>query len=425
MGEEPALKREIGLIGAAFIALNGVVGAGIFAAPADLVAGAGGFSPYLFLIFGALMISVAAVLAILAARSDATGGPVAYATSAFGPFAGFQAGWLFFLARIAAFAANANAFLTYLAVFAPGVDQGVARALTIVALIVIFTGLNIAGVKQAVRTLNVITIVKLTPLLVFIVWGLSANADAIPAPSTPPSLEAIGGISLLLLYAFVGFEIATLTAGETRDAKRALPRALIGTLVSMALLYFFVQLAYVATMRGAAPDGAPLAAAAALLAGPWGAGAIAAAALISIGGNLFAQMITSPRIPFALAQNGSLPAWFGGVHPRFATPVNSILFLAAVSGVMAVSGAFVWLAIMSALARLVVYLICVAAVPKLKGGPRVRMWEWAATAVAAVLCVWAASQALASSWAVMIGFAFAGAVLYALNRWRNRPAQPI
>lgn len=425
MAEGKALKRDIGLVGAAFLALNGVVGAGIFAAPAELVAGVGASSPYLFLIFGALMVSVAIVLAALAARNDATGGPVAYAAAAFGPFAGFQAGWLYFLARLAAFAANANAFMTYLAVFAPGVDQGLARVLLIVLIVSVFAGLNIAGVKRAVRTLNIVTVLKLAPLLALIVWALAANGDAIPAPTAPPSLDAVGGVALLLLYAFVGFEIATLTAGETRDAKRLLPRALVGTIAAMALLYFLVQLAYVATMRGAAPEGAPLAAAAALLAGPAGAAAIAVAALVSIGGNLFAQMITTPRITYALAREGSLPAWFGGIHARFATPANSIVFLAVLAGIMAVSGAFVWLAMMSALARLVVYLMCAAALPRLRNSAPIRWWQGAAAAVAAALCVWAAAQASAASWLLLIVFAAVGAALYGLSRWRLKPPRLI
>lgn len=421
------LKREIGLIGAAFIALNGIVGAGIFAAPADLVAGAGAFSPYLFLIFGALMISVALVFGELASYADATGGPVVYARQAFGPFAGFQAGWLYYLARLAAFAANTNAFLTYLAVFMPGVDQGVLRAAFIVVLVIAVVSLNIAGVKGAVRTLNVITVLKIAPLVVLVVWGLAANIDAIPAP-VAPSIENAGAVSLLLLYAFVGFEIATLTAGETRDAKRALPRALVGTIIGMAVLYFLIQLAYVAIMRGEAPEGAPLAAAAAVLAGPWAAGAIAVAALVSIGGNLFAQMLTTPRITYALAQDGSLPSWFGAVNARHATPANSIVALGVIAGVMAVSGAFVWLAVMSALARLVVYLMCAAALPKLRRATGGRGWGLVgvvAPLMAGALCVWAAAQAKPGAWAFLIGFAVLGAVIYAVTRWRKRSAQPI
>ncbi|HRO02866.1 MAG TPA: amino acid permease, partial [Terricaulis sp.] len=188
------LKRDIGAIGAAFIALNGIVGAGIFAMPQALVDGAGAASAYLILIFGAAMVFVALVFAELAGRFDGAGGPVLYADAAFGRFAGFQAGWLFFLARAAAIGANTNAFLTYLAVFAPGVDQGAARLAVIGALMALLIAINIAGIKGAVRALNAVTVLKLLPLAVLVVWGLSAYAGSIPAPAAPTfgQAESVG-----------------------------------------------------------------------------------------------------------------------------------------------------------------------------------------------------------------------------------------
>ena len=176
------LKRDIGPLGAAFIALNGVVGAGIFGMPGALVEGAGSFSPYLVIIFGILVISIAAVLGELAGYFDKAGGMVVYADAAFGPFVGFQVGWLYYLARVSAFAANTNVVLTYLIVFAPGLDQGVARYVFIAALVLALLVINIAGVKQAVSTLNVLTVLKLTPLIVLTGWGLVEFSGSIPPP---------------------------------------------------------------------------------------------------------------------------------------------------------------------------------------------------------------------------------------------------
>ncbi|HRP12476.1 MAG TPA: APC family permease, partial [Terricaulis sp.] len=423
------LKRDIGAIGAAFIALNGIVGAGIFAMPQALVDGAGAASAYLILIFGAAMVFVALVFAELAGRFDGAGGPVLYADAAFGRFAGFQAGWLFFLARAAAIGANTNAFLTYLAVFAPGVDQGAARLAVIGALMALLIAINIAGIKGAVRALNAVTVLKLLPLAVLVVWGLSAYAGSIPAPAAPTFGQA-ESVGLLLLYAFVGFEIATITAGETADAKKRVPRALVGTIAAMTLLYFLVQLSYLAIMQGEAPEGAALSAAAQILAGPVGAAAITLAALISIGGNLFAGMITTPRVTYALAEEQSLPRWFGALNARFATPANSILFFGLAVGALAMSGAFVWLAVMSALARMVIYLICTGALVKLRRGDpapsgAARWLRWSAPALAAGLCVWAMAQADGRAWAFLLGFAALGAGLYVLARWRAGKASPI
>ncbi len=420
------LKRDIGLIGAAFIALNGIVGAGIFASPAALADAAGGLSPYLFLIFGVLMMSVAAVMAELAARYDSAGGPVVYVGETLGRFAGFQAGWLYYLARLAAFAANINALLTYLAVLAPGIDQGTARAVVIVAVVIAFALLNIVGVKQASSTLNVASVLKIAPLIVLVVWGLAAYWRSIPPPRAPEG-ALLGSASLLALYALTGFEIATLSSGETREAKRAVPLALLATIGAASVLYFLIQLAYVAIVGDATPESAPLAAAASILVGPWGAGAITLAAVISIGANLFAQFITTPRITFALAEDGALPRWFGAVHARFATPAHSIAALGIIAGALALSGAFVWLAVISALARLLMYLLCAAGLAKLKLREPVAkaLVAWAAIALTAVLVIWAAAQAEAKAWLFLAGFAAIGTALYALSRWLSRKPRPI
>lgn len=425
------LKREIGPIGAAFIALNGIVGAGIFAMPDALVAGVGAASPYLILIFGAAMVFVAIVFGELAARFDGTGGPVAYANAAFGRFAGFQAGWVFYFARVAALAANANVLVTYAATFAPGVDSGIARIAVLLLVIILFAAINIVSVKGAVRTLNAFTILKLAPLIVLVLWGLYAFGEGAPAPSLP-TLGAVESVGLLLLYAFVGFEIATVTAGETRDPTRAIPRALVVTILAMTGLYFLVQLAYVSIMQGTSPEGAALAAAATKLAGPIGASAISLAAIVSIGGNMFGSMMTGPRLTFAMGEEGSLPRWFAAVHDRFATPSNSIALYVVIAGALATSGAFVALAVMSSLARMLLYLFCTAALLKLRSAdapakrtPGGLALRYGAPAVTVVLCVWAAAQANTEAWRVLGAFVLAGTLLYALVRWRAGRASPI
>ena len=417
LSASPVLRRDIGGLGAAFIALNGVIGAGVFAMPQALAAGVGAASPYLILVFGAPMIVIAFAFGLLAARSEATGGPVAYASDAFGPTAGFSVGWLYYLARLASTAANANALLTYLAVFAPGLDQGLARLAMLLLLLGGLTALNVAGVKGAVRTLSWVTALKLAPLAALVIAGLMAFPP--PAPQTPSDAAAVGGVSLLLLYAFVGFEMATLTAGETRGARRALPWALVGTVAAMTVLYFLVQLSYVAVMQGRAPgEGqAPLAAAAEILFGPIGALAIAAAALISIGGNLLASAIVTPRLTFAMAEDGTLPRWFGAVSARFHTPANSILAFGAVAMLLAMSSAFVWLAAMAALARMFVYLVCMGALLR-QARTAHGLWGYALAGVGAGLCIWAIAQAKPDAWIFLATFSALGAAVYVIARRR-------
>ena len=166
-----------------------------------------------------------------------------------------------------------------------------------------------------------------------------------------------------------------------------------------------------------------MAAAAQILAGPSGAAIISLAAIASIGGNLLASMLTSPRLTFALTEEGALPPWFGEVHARFATPVNSVLAYGGISLALALSGAFAKLAVMSALARVGVYLLCTLALVRLRrDGPRRRplMTAWRATApiVAAALCLWGVAQAKSEAWTLLALFFIVGVALYALARWR-------
>jgi basic amino acid/polyamine antiporter, APA family len=405
------LRREIGFAGSAFLSFNGIVGAGIFALPATLHLQFGAFSPWLFPLFGLLILIVVLPFARLASLFPHSGGPVAY-TAAFGPIVSFQVGWLYYLARATALAANANVFATYAASLWPPLGAAAGRAVTILLLVGALTAINVVGVRRALRALDALTLLKAAPLIVLAIWGLVAAA-AIPAPGPPPPLSALEGAVLLLLYAFVGFENSTVPADETADPRRTIPRALIATVIATAALYFLIQLAYVAVMPAGAAPAAPLAAFAEALIGPAGALLLAGAALASVAGNIGSAMTATPRVTFALAGQGSLPRWFGTVSARFATPANSVLFMGLVVAALAVSGSFVWLAIVSTLARLVVYAVSIAALPKAeKPSPAV----WAMTAAGLAVCAWAAAQSRWPSWAMLAGALAIGFVLYGIAR---------
>ena len=418
------LLRGIGLIGVGLIALNSVIGAGIFALPAEVAAAAGSLSPWLFLACGLLIITVVLTYAELASYFRDSGGPVLYTTAAFGPLTGFTTGWILFLSRMTAFAANSTAMAIYMGAIWPWFASGTGRALVITAVAAGLTLANYVGVRDGVRTVAVFTFFKLLPLLLLVLLGLPHVGLDTLFPAELPRIEDPGATTLLLIYAFVGFEAATITAGETAKPRRNLPRALVGTVVATALLYFLIVLVYVAVLPDAGATGGTLTDVARSLAGPAGALVITVAAVFSIGGNLASIMITVPRLTFALARKRLLPAWFGRVHERFATPGNSILFLGALALAFALSGSFAWLAAASALTRLIVYVLCIAALPiirrqaddeavacafRLRGG-------YLIPAVALVLCVWIALQSTARSWLITGGLLVAGLVLYGAAR---------
>jgi APA family basic amino acid/polyamine antiporter len=411
--DEGKLRRDIGFTGSAFLAFNGVIGASIFALPAKLQDQFGAFSPWLFPLFGLLVLVVALPFARVASHFAVSGGPVVYAAT-FGPAASFQAGWIYYLARVTALAANANVLVTYLAVLWPPLASGPWRAAAILLVVAALTGANIAGVKKAVRLLDALTLLKAAPLILLAIAGLVMAGGSIEAPASLPPLSALESAALLVLYAFVGFEGSTIPAGETRDAKRTVPRALIATILATALLYFLVQLSYVAAMAPGEGGDAPLVAFATRLAGPVGGLVLTAAAIFSLLGNISGGITAATRATYALGRDGLLPAWFGTVDERFRTPAHSILFMGVLIAILAVTGSFVWLAVISTLARMLVYALSIAALPKLERG---RPTAWIMVLAGLAVCLWAASQSDWSSWRMLLILMAGGTLLYLLARY--------
>jgi APA family basic amino acid/polyamine antiporter len=423
---QDGLRREIGQWGFGAIALNGTIGAGIFALPAIAVAQAGWFSPWVFVLCGILIMAIVLSFARVASHFGETGGPVAYAASAFGPFVGFQTGWLLTLSRAAAFAANAHLMATYAAWFWPPLASGPAHTAAVLAICVVLAAVNIAGVRQGILVLFVLTALKLLPLTLLIVLGIGHIRPEIVGPDIVPPLESLGGTMLVVFYAFVGFESAVIPAGEARNPQRDIPLALVRTVLMITAFYVLLQAVAVSVAPGIGDSAAPLADVAAVLVGAAGAGLIALGAVFSISGNLTASALSAPRMVFAMGRMGSLPAWFGRVHPRFHTPSNAIGFYAAFAILLALSGGFVWLAVISTLVRLAVYVLCIATLPVLRrrGAPGPEPFRLPGGPVIPVLAVgvslWLMSHAPLKSWlgtAVFMGF---GALIYAAARRQGR-----
>ena len=407
---QSAPPRDLGPWGIGFIALNAMIGAGIFGLPGKLDAALGAFAPVILLFAGLAMMLIALCYADLAARFDASGGVQLYTSSAFGEFAGFEVGWMYWASRVAATAANASILGTYASALLPAVPPGVIAA----GAIIMVTSLNLARISQAVAALGLLTLLKLAPLLLVAALAL-ANFGA-AAPVVLPEFGAVEGVLLAALYALVGFEASTVPAGETRDPQRTIPRALLATLALTTAIYVLVQLAYSGSALGASDT--PLASLATLTLGPWGSLLIAAAATVSTLGNLSCALSTMPRVTAAMADQRQLPALFGA---RSATgaPHLSVLVYGALALALAVSGTFVFLAVVSTLARLFVYALCALAIPVLdhRAGAPARPWRgFLLPAAVIVFCLWAASQSGGNEWLTFGAFLLAGTALFALAR---------
>ena len=419
------LRRDIHMFGAAFLVLNSVIGAGIFALPGKVAVNAGLLSPWLFLVVGVLFLSVVLTFAELASYYERTGGPVLYATDAFGPLVGFSTGWLIFLARMTAFAANANVMAVYLGSLWEPLDTGPARAAIITLVTVGLTWANILGVKDGVRTMSVFTVLKIVPLLLLVLLGLQHVTGTTLIPGGNFHIEDLGSTTLLLIYAYVGFETIGVTAGETRNAQRTVPLALIRTVLFTGVLYFLIVLVFVAVIPAEQYSDATLVDVGRTLAGPVGAIIITLTAVFSIGGNLAGGMLAAPRLIYSLAENRLLPRWFTHINDKYATPDRSIVTMGAMALVLGLSGNFVELAIGSSVVRLLGYIVCICALPRIRSQATEEARKQAfrlpggyLIPIAALgICVWLIAQSKLEDWFKVLILLGIGVALYGVEKW--------
>src|SRR6056297_2413789 len=183
------LVRQLGALGIALLALNGMIGAGIFGVPAGAAALAGAWSPMVFVACALLLGAIMLCFAEIASQFDRTGGPILYIDTAFGRFAGFQTGWAFYIARMTAYAANINLLIESLAYLWPAAGGGWVRVALLTLILGALTWVNVAGIKRAVQSLGLLTLLKLLPLLALVVAGLALLAPAASAiaDTAPPT----------------------------------------------------------------------------------------------------------------------------------------------------------------------------------------------------------------------------------------------
>jgi amino acid transporter len=348
------------------ITINGVIGAGIFGLPSKVFSLIGSYSLLAFVACALVVTLIILCFAEVGSRFDETGGPYLYAREAFGPTIAFEVGWLIWLARLTAFAANCNLLIIYLGYFWPGATTALWRAAVIAAVVVFLTTINILGVRQAAIVSDFFTIGKLIPMLIFIAAGLFFLNPHAYALGPRPSSAAFSQSVLLLIYAFTGFEMAAIPAGEVRDPQKHLPRALLIAIAVVALLYILIQIVCVGTLPELAQSQKPLADAGTRFLGTAGGAIISAGAIISITGNLNIVLLSGSRVPFAMAEQNQLPSIIGKVHRRFFTPHIAIVCTAVLMLVLTLKQSFVQALTISAIARLLTYAATCAALPVLR-----------------------------------------------------------
>ena len=343
-----------------------MIGSGVYLLPAAAAALLGVASIWAVLLAGFAVALLVLCFAEAASYFDQEGSAYLYTREAFGDFVGFEVGWMTWLARVASVATLSAGFALAVSYFWPAAAEGWVRAAIITVLFIVLTWINVVGVKPGARVAVGLTIAKSLPLLFFIGVGIFAVDWSQLGPVEMPSTSALGEASLLLLFAYVGFENTAAAAGEYKHPRRDVPFALLVMIISVTALYTLVQLVAVGTLPGLAEAESPLASSAAAFAGAGAAVIMSIGAIISIGGNASNTTLLGPRYLFALGEDGYGPSILARVHPRYRTPAVAIITQSAIGLALALTGSFVQLAILSIMARMATYLGTIAAIPILR-----------------------------------------------------------
>jgi len=359
------LVRSIGTIAFAAAIANEVIGSGIYRLPAAMAGTAGTAAPLAYLFCLGVMGAVVLCFAEAGGRVPTSGGPYGYVAAAFGPLAGFVAGMLVWLSAVLACGGIAAALADIAAVALPVLSGPTMRASFIAVVLALIAGMNLLGARTAAHAIGWATLVKLLPLLLFVVVGAGAllfgHGAAQPVAATAG--EGVGRAVILAMFALSGMETPLSASGEVADPTRTVPRALLLAMGAVGLLYVAIQLVADALLGAdLARSTAPLADALGRVAAPLRA-PLLAGGFLSMLFWLGSDILGAPRVLFAFARDGLLPAPLGRLHPRWRTPHVAIVVHTALGLLLALTGTFETLAILSTLTIAPLYAgVCAAAV---------------------------------------------------------------
>jgi APA family basic amino acid/polyamine antiporter len=367
--QDTDLNRTIGSRTLALNAINLTIGGGIFVVPAIVAAKLGPASLIAYCMCAGLMILIMLCFAEIGSKITSSGGAYAYVEHAFGPYAGFLINVLFWFGyAVISDAAIANAMADMIGTMYPVINQKIMRIAFFVLLFGFYSYVNIKGVKSGTRLVVINTLLKLLPLTILIIYGLFKIKTSNLHVESWPSFESYGEMALILFFAFGGTESALGNSGEVKNPQKSIPAGIMMGLFGVLVFYVLIQTVAQGVLGAdlATSREAPLAITAERLMGPIGFQMIMIGAIISIFGTLSGDILATSRMVFAGSKDGIYPKIFGKVHPKFKTPIYSILLFAGLIVFFASVGEFKQLALVSSSAILVVYLAVALATIKVK-----------------------------------------------------------
>jgi basic amino acid/polyamine antiporter, APA family len=345
------LPRPVGKFQLLALGVNGIVGVGIFFAPAVVARDAPGAAGVLaFAMTGLALLPVAVAFAVLGRGFDVDGGPVVFARAAFGDFVSFVVGWV---AYVSAFLSTSAVMVGLTGAVAPalGAEGPGARRLAATALVTSLALIVASGIRISAHTWTALTVLKLVPLVALLLAFMLHGPGALPPSDPERAATSALRAGLTVMFAYQGFEIVPVIAGHVRSSARSVPFATEGALVVAILLYVGLAWACVSALPALADSPAPLADAAAVLGGAALAKGVAWGTSVSALGICLGMMVTTPRYLSALAAGGR--ALFGLEHEAASgVPLRALLVTWAIVTVMVNLGELSQLFALSAMAVL-------------------------------------------------------------------------
>jgi len=301
---------------------------------------------------------------------------------------------------------------------------------TIVAVLLFWSLVNIRGVALGTRLNTTVTVAKLLPLLMLVIAGpFFVHAANLQWTSVPPA-ATIARTSLILIFAFAGIECALVPSGEVRNSQDSVPRAIAIAMVGVTVLYIALQIVAQGILGDKLPTAtvAPLADAAAISLGGAAQSLLLGGAAISMFGNLGGMILAMPRMVYAMARDGALPRALAAVHPRYLSPYRAIAAQSVITLALALSGTFERLAVLANVSALTLYFGCALAAWRLRqldpvpaGGRRsvLNRLHGAVPWLACLVIVWLFTGVTAGEWMAFTAVLVVGSLIYALDRGRR------
>lgn len=420
-------SQPLGLWTAIALVVGSMIGSGVFLLPATLASfGAASLLGWGLTLGGALLLAL--VYSWLSKKITRTGGSYAYAHEAFGPGAGFFVAWSNWISMWCGNAALAVAFAGSLgAVFPEATATPQRGAIAALAALWFCTFVNIAGVREAGRLQLITTILKIVPLILFGVLGLMYVQTDSYQPFNPSgeSLIAVTTASAAItLWAFLGFEAATIPSASIKNPERTVPRAtIIGMLIAgIATMLTCTVVIGLLPSEVLVKSAAPMADAATRLWGSSAGLAIGIIATISCFGALNGWVLLQAQVPLAAANDKLFPSVFAKVDSRN-TPVTGLLISSTLATVVVMSNytqslikLFAFSILLSTAAALLPYTVSVAA--WIKMNQKAQAYKLAIAGLAFIYAVWALKGTGNEALIWGAGLLLAGVPVYLYQRFK-------